>query len=138
VIAMNFYNGFSPRERRAWTGLVRPTPHRCAICACGPQERPLAYHGEDYRRADGVYPICRPCHHAIHMRFRRPDHWQRLVRRHEYPGAWFALLSIDPASLWRPFDETYPQGLPSADMPSLDPASPDPASPTVPYDRLYP
>ena len=101
------YNGFSPRERRVWNHLVRPVALHCSICGCGP-EKPVGWHGEDYRRADS----CRACHNAIHMRFRRPDHWQRLVRQHEHPGAWFTLLSIDPASLTRPFDETYPEGLP--------------------------
>ena len=108
---MRPYNGFSPEERRVRRALP-PPPSHCSICGCGP-ERPVRWHGEDYRRADSVYGLCRPCHYAIHMRFRRPDHWQRLVRQHEYPGAWFTLLSIDPASLWRPFDETYPHGLPA-------------------------
>ena len=112
---MNFYNGFSPRERRAWNGRALPIPLQCSICGCGPEERPLAYHGEDYRSMDSVYAICRRCHYAIHIRFRRPDHWRKVVRCHEYPGAWFTLLSTDPASLWRPFDETYPQGLPGPD-----------------------
>jgi hypothetical protein len=110
--AMNFYNGFCPRERRAWNGRALPIPRQCSICGCGPDERPLAYHGEDYRSMDSVYAICRRCHYAIHIRFRRPDHWRKVLRQHQYPGAWFTLLSIDPASLWRPFDETYPQGLP--------------------------
>lgn len=73
---MNFYNGFSPRERRAWNGLGRPIPRRCSMCGCGP-ERSLAYHAEDYRCPDSVYAICRRCHYAIHMRFLRPDHWQK-------------------------------------------------------------
>lgn len=109
---MRPYNGFTPRERRAWNHLERPTPDRCSICGRGPPEKPVAWHGEDYRRPDSIYAVCRACHNAIHIRFRRPDHWQRLVRRHEHPGAWFTLLSIDPASLTRPFDETYPEGLP--------------------------
>lgn len=114
---MNPYNGFSPRDRRAWNGLGRPIPRQCSLCGCG-QEWPLAYHAEDYRRADSVYAICRRCHYAIHMHFLRPDHWQRMVRQHGYPGAWFTLLSTDPASLERPFDKTYPEGLPLAGSPS--------------------
>ena len=64
---MNFYNGFSPRERRAWNGVERRPAQRCSVCGCGPERR-LAYHGEDYRTPDSVYPICARCHRAIHIR----------------------------------------------------------------------
>lgn len=107
---MNFYNGFSPRERRAWNGVGRPVPQRCSVCGCGPERR-LAYHAEDYRTPDSVYAICARCHHAIHIRFRRPDHWRRTTAALD-PAGWFQSLSVDPEALHRPFDETYPEGLP--------------------------
>ena len=70
---MNFYNGFSPAERGTWSGLVRPLPRHCSMCGCGPPDKPVAWHAEDYRRADSVYAVCRRCHYALHIRFRRTD-----------------------------------------------------------------
>ncbi len=120
---MSFYNGFSPAERRAWSGVGLPIPAQCALCRCGP-ERPLAYHCEDYRLTESAYAICRRCHYAIHIRFLRPDHWQSMVRQYQYPGAWFTLLSLDPASRQTPYDRLYPHGLPPAfgALPSLSPS----------------
>lgn len=106
----NFYNGFSPRERRAWRAPDQPLPSRCSMCGCGP-ERSKGWHSEDYRTHDSIYGVCRRCHHAIHIRFVRPDHWRRYIADLP-PEAWCHGLSLDPVALTRPFDDTYPQGLP--------------------------
>lgn len=119
------YNGFSWAERCAVTPvqnaairegrLIRPTV--CSICGDARSERPQGrdyrfLHTEDYRRPLDIYPLCKADHAALHARFDDPARWQRVIERHGRPGAWFMLLSNDPASQYRPFDETYPEGLP--------------------------
>jgi len=69
-------------------------------------------HCEDYRKPLDVYGCCKRCHADLHARFRDPERWQRVLRKYGRPGLWFTLLSLDPASQWRPFDETYSKGLP--------------------------
>ena len=124
------YNGFDDKARRAVTPiqneairkgeLVRPT--KCNICGFSdpahPQGRGYIYlHTEDYRLALLIYPLCKRHHADLHARFRDPERWQRVLRQYARPGAWFTLLSLDPASQWRSLSETYPEGLPPADDP---------------------
>lgn len=119
------YNGFSWRERCAVTPiqnaalrsgrLIRPTV--CSICGDDRAERPQGrdyrfLHLEDYRRPFDIYPCCKPCHASLHARFDDPARWQRVLQVHGRLGEWIAVLSLDRASQWRPFDITYPQGLP--------------------------
>jgi hypothetical protein len=98
--------------------LIRPTV--CTICLDDRDEKPQGrdfrfLHLEDYSDALAIYPCCKPCHAALHARFRNPMRWQGVLERHGRPGEWFTLLSLDPASQWRPFGETYPKGLPRPD-----------------------
>lgn len=112
------YNGFSPKQRRiagreinaavadgrmAWRSF-------CSVCATAIRMR-HQWHLEDYRDVLSAYPVCRRCHHAIHVRFAQTDYWQRLLK--EVPVAtWVHDLSVDIVTLTRPFDETYLNGLP--------------------------
>ena len=118
------YNGFSWPERCAVTPiqnealrsgrLVRPVV--CTICGDARSELPHGrdyrfLHLEDYRQPFAIYGCCKPCHAALHARFRDPKRWWELVRLHGRLGQWFTLLSLDPASQWKSFNETYPDGL---------------------------
>ena len=119
------YNGFDGEARRAVTPvqnaairsgkLIRPT--RCCICGDSRSEFPHGrdyrfLHTEDYRKPLLIYPLCKRHHADLHARFRDPQRWQNVLLRYGKPGEWFTLLSLDPASQWRPFDETYVGGLP--------------------------
>lgn len=119
------YNGFSWKQRCAVTPiqnaalksgrLVRPTI--CSICGDArteyPQGRDYRFlHTEDYDQPLVIYPACKPCHAALHSRFRDPERWQRLLGAHGRPGDWFHLLSLEPASQFQPFTTTYRNGLP--------------------------
>lgn len=115
--AKGFYNGFSPADRDGTLAIVRaavadgrvPSPAQCSVCGERPT-KPLGWHSEDYRTPLAARPICGRCHYAVHIRFRRPDYWQAYIAALA-PGSWFHRLSVDPAALERPFDETYPHGL---------------------------
>lgn len=115
---MNWYNGFSPKERSASARLARklrelhqpPPPDECSVCGRSAPV-PLGWHGEDYRDPLGEYAVCWRCHHAIHIRFKRPQYWCAYIEKVP-PDCWVNLLSVDPDTLTRPFDETYPAGLP--------------------------
>jgi hypothetical protein len=50
-------------------------------------DKRLGWHSEDYRSPFGAYPVCWRCHHAIHIRFRRPAYWQTHVSRLD-PAGW--------------------------------------------------
>lgn len=102
--------------------LIRPT--MCSICLDDRHERPQGrdyrfLHLEDYSNPLAIYPCCKFCHAALHARFRDPERWTRLVRKHGRVGEWFTLLSLDAASQWRPFQETYPVGLPPPKLSSM-------------------
>lgn len=120
------YNGFSHRERvatlpiqnAAFRGgtLLRPTV--CSICGFSRPEvlEGAGYiyaHLEDYRRPLEILPCCKRCHAALHARFRDPERWSRMRDRNLRSGVWFENLSMDPQSQFIPFDQTYPDGLPS-------------------------
>jgi hypothetical protein len=45
------------------------------------------------------------------MRFEEPAGWMTLVAQFGWRGGWFEQISLDPQSQWRPFQETYPDGL---------------------------
>lgn len=121
------YNGFThdqrmatnPIQRRALEDGTLIRPDRCSICGFSDPADPtgrgyIFLHLEDYRRPLAILPACKRCHAALHARFREPGRWLRIARRHWQEGLWFALLSMDPESQTRPFDETYPRGLPGA------------------------
>ena len=125
------YNGWSYRARCAVTpiqerafrsgALARPT--QCSICGfIGIGKRDgrwqIVAHLERYDRPLELFPVCRPCHGALHGRFTNPDRWQRLIDRHGHKGGWFTMLSLDPRSQWQPFEQTYSNGLASPSVPS--------------------
>ncbi len=118
------YNGWSWEERCAITPiqneairtgkLVRPTV--CSICNFSDPANPkgrgyIFLHTERYDRPLEVLGCCKRCHAALHARFRDPERFRSVVARNYRQGAWFMLLSFDPASQFRPFDETYPDGI---------------------------
>jgi hypothetical protein len=121
-----YYNGWSPGERRATLSiqkaaiasgtLARPT--RCSICQCQGSrdwraDDAVWLHDENYGDPLAAYPVCRRCHRILHRRFDDPQPWQALVRAHAQNDSWFALLTMEPDSRYRPYDETYPNGLPA-------------------------
>lgn len=127
------YNGWSWSERcavnplqRAMFGsgeLIRPTV--CSICGFSRPDQLngsgfIYSHLERYDRPAEIYPVCKRHHADLHSRFAQPLRWQGVLERHGRPGAWFTLLSLDPASQMRPFGETYPNGLPLPDGRSSD------------------
>ena len=115
---MRWYNGFSPRQRMAIIPLIDaavasgalPPPKMCALC--GTKAGKIGWHTEDYRKPLSSIPICGPCHSAIHLRFwrghMRLTHVSPLLTAIPFLKA----LSLDPKTMERPFDETYPAGLP--------------------------
>jgi hypothetical protein len=112
------YNGFD-WERRCLTTPVQKAavragrirqPTTCGITGTGTGY--VFMHLEDYTQPLDFYPVGRSAHHLLHQRFTDPLPWMRLVRHYYVHGAWFTLLSMDPADMARPFAEVYPQGLP--------------------------
>lgn len=114
-----FYNGYSPAERSAGGRAVRTAladgglswAASCSVCGCC-LAPPHAWHLEQYSEPLSAVPVCGRCHCAIHMRFSRPDFWLRFLADLRQ-SCWVRHLSVDPASLWRPCQETYPDGVPS-------------------------
>lgn len=111
------YNGFSPAERVRKSRAVKAAieageivPSRtCSVCA-RTFPHAIGRHSEDYADMSAFYAVCRRCHYAIHIRFRRPDFWKGYIAALD-PTGWFQQLSLDPATLTRPFKETYPNGV---------------------------
>ena len=118
--AKGYYNGFDPVGRGGALATIRAAladgtlrpPTQCSVCAQRPT-KPLGWHSEDYRKPLDAHPICRGCHVRVHARFRHPDRWLAYIRGLD-PAGWFQGLSVDPLSLTRPFDESYPNGSPAA------------------------
>lgn len=121
--AMRPYNGWSAAERRATIPLQRaasaagiiPTPVRCSICGyTDPPTRDrwnyLTVHDEDYSTWWRPFEVCRRCHARIHGRFAYPERWLRHLDRVSHAG-WGRRLLLEPSTQFRPFLESYPQGL---------------------------
>ena len=124
---IGWYNGWHGDERLAVIPVIKAAveagtlapPSRCSICLVDgtPDWRArdaIGFHDEDYANPLNGYPICRPCHRLIHLRFWRVEEWHAHVARLARGGQWFELLSMNPNSRFRPFAETYPEGLPLA------------------------
>jgi hypothetical protein len=129
-----WYNGFSMYERRKVIPIRRELvrrglakdPDTCSICGLhdpgGPGRRSTIHaHHEDYREALMIHPVCGSCHYLLHTRFRHPDRWRRRVNEYHQDGAWFSELTMDVTAMFRPFQETYPEGLPRPDDHSQPP-----------------
>lgn len=122
--ALTWYNGVAPHERRATIPAQRAAVRagklvkakQCSICGCGPahSRRPcqLVFHDELYTDVTQAFTVCRRCHAVLHLRLEHPERWVRLLKRVSQPNCWAWKLSLDPACQWRPFEETYPEGLP--------------------------
>ena len=118
---LSAYNGWPAEARRATIpiqqaayrsgALVRPT--RCTICGFDRPAKPsdIILHSERYDVVLSGYGCCRRCHNVLHLRFEQPERWLRLLERVASADCWARKLSLDPASQWRPFFETYPSGL---------------------------
>ncbi len=119
------YNGWTWEERCA----IIPTQNKavredrikrptvCSICGHSKPDDPkgagyIFMHTERYDRPLDLYPACKRCHAALHARFDDPARWLAVVKENWRQGAWFTLLSMDPASQFQPFEITYPRGLP--------------------------
>ncbi len=111
-----YYNGFSPAERRGalkavkaalTAGALLPAV-RCSVCQRS--DKALGWHSERYDVLD-ARAVCWRCHLAVHRRFKRPAHWLAYIQPLD-PDGWFQHLSLDPATLRRPFAASYPAGLP--------------------------
>lgn len=120
---MSWYNGWRPEERVATLPVQREAirsgaiakPATCSICGVMPapgSDNPVWLHDEDYTEPLLAYHVCRLCHRLLHERFERPEPWRALLQAHGTGGRWFEFLTMDPAAQWRPFNETYPNGLP--------------------------
>lgn len=118
---MGWYNGWSPDERRANTPIQRDAvasgrlakPATCSICGVTPEPgsaNPVWFHDENYAEPLAAFHVCRRCHGLLHRRFEDPAPWLALVAEHGTGGRWFERLTMDPASLRRPYAETYPEG----------------------------
>lgn len=117
-----WYNGFSMEERRVVNPLLRAAravgtlkaPYQCSICGVVQSKVSpirMEWHLEDYRDYLRPYAICHGCHWALHARFSQPHRWMRLVSKCHY-DSWVHKLTMDPMSKCRPFDVTYPVGIP--------------------------
>jgi hypothetical protein len=122
---MDWYNGWSPEERCGTLPAQRQAiadgriakPTRCSICGFTPADYPgttnsVWLHDENYADPLAAYHVCRSCHRMLHDRFDRSESWHELVSLHGTGERWFELLTMDQASLRRPFELTYPHGLP--------------------------
>lgn len=117
-MTLKSYNGFTPAERRTGGRAVSKAladgrlsyADACSVCA-RTLTAPHQFHSETYHEPLSAYPVCRRCHYAIHIRFRRPQYWQRFLGELS-PEAWVHQVTVDPASLTQPFCDTYPSGFP--------------------------
>jgi hypothetical protein len=86
---VNWYNGFSPKERNAasaiftaaWRAGRVTLEHRCTMCGLrgtikGTTGGHLMTHYEDYRRPLEPIVLCVECHLRLHSRFRCPNRWK--------------------------------------------------------------
>ncbi len=120
-----FYNGFDQvtraatnrPQREALRAGVIEQPLVCCITGFSRPDDPQGagyqfLHLEDYRRPLDFYPVSKSAHAALHARFRDPERWKRVVHANYVAGAWFTLLSMNPADQAVDFDKLYPEGLP--------------------------
>lgn len=121
---MRPYNDWSWEERCAVTPIQNKAvregqlrrPTTCSICGHSKPSDPkgagyIFMHTESYDRPLDLFPACKRCHASLHSRFDDPARWLAVVKKNWRQGAWFTLLSMDPASQFQPFEVTYPAGL---------------------------
>lgn len=97
---MNFYNGYSPKQRsgildeyhrRQRSGCFQVEGQCCSVCD-DPDCPPNSWHSEDYSEPFVLAPpasfvICKTCHGRIHKRFNQPDEW-RVFLKHLNSGGY--------------------------------------------------
>lgn len=84
---MDWYNGYSPKERAAMGRASAPEAARSPPCAmCGDPDPPkMQTHAEDYSKPyrwvpPAAYPICTRCHSRLHSRFDAPARWRAYMQ----------------------------------------------------------
>jgi hypothetical protein len=96
---MNYYNGFSPRQRLdalRWFNAERAAGRRenpSSCDACGQTEGHISGHSEDYSFPYGDhigrFGVCYRCHMMIHCRFKNAEAWET-YKAHLREGRVFA------------------------------------------------
>ena len=111
---MESYNGFSGSERNKVAALQRkailagefPAPTQCELCLTTSGR--LNYHNEDYSQPFDVHPICWGCHSALHIRFTKPERWEKrkqIIRsQRDAAGVptedpWWENLTLEPVDI---------------------------------------
>jgi hypothetical protein len=126
-VAIGWYNGWNGEERLAVLPIIKAAlaageldpPTRCSVCLASGSpdwraDNAVVFHDEDYSAPLSAYPVCKPCHKLIHLRFWRRAEWAAHLALHGRGGAWFEWLTLDPESRFRPFSGSYPAGLPAS------------------------
>ena len=107
-------HGFSGSERNRVAALQRkaidagtfPEPTQCELCLATSGR--LNYHNEDYSKPFDVHPICWGCHSALHVRFTKPERWEKrkqIVRDLREAagltteGCWWEELTLEPIDI---------------------------------------
>jgi hypothetical protein len=122
------YNGFTHDQRIASIPVQKAAvltgalawPTRCSICGFSDRSDPrgrgyIFAHLEDYDRPLRLHPTCKPCHAALHARFREPTRWRSRIECRGHPGSWFHQLTMDPEHQAASYWAIYPGDLPDPD-----------------------
>lgn len=111
---MESYNGFSGSERNKVAALQRKAilagelsaPTQCELCLATSGR--LNYHNEDYSKPLDVHPICWGCHIALHVRFTKPERWEKrkqIIRAQRVAAGvmtedpWWEKLTLEPIDI---------------------------------------
>ncbi len=101
------YNGFTSNERiHTWkvgTYLLNigaiAKPKTCDICK---HKKPIGFHSENYYNILNDPFLCKSCHSILHLRFRHPHSWYRLLDTvHPDKETWFSILIVEKIDLAR-------------------------------------
>ena len=83
-----------------------PAPTQCELCLATSGR--LNYHNEDYSEPFDVHPICWGCHSALHIRFTKPERWekrkqiiraQRQIAGNSIENRWWEQLTLEPIDI---------------------------------------
>ncbi len=99
------YNGFTHAERvQTWqvgwwllnSGVIIK-PKKCDICK---QDRYVSFHSENYYSVLTDPFLCKSCHTVLHLRFKHPNGWNRLMDRcRGKDDTWFSILDTKEIDL---------------------------------------
>ncbi|MDQ1454096.1 MAG: hypothetical protein QOK38_3962 [Acidobacteriaceae bacterium] len=84
---MDWYNGYSPKEREAMGRAPAPSIAKsppCSMCS-DPSPLKMQTHAEDYSKPyrwvpPAAYPVCTRCHSRLHSRFEAPARWNAYLK----------------------------------------------------------